>query len=229
MRKPIKIALAVCVMLFSLVSIYAAENAEFWNLGFSSDSRYFSFAQFWVANYSATANAELYFVDTARNQFVEGSGEQVSGSQQVAVGNNGRNAVLELVRSGTRYFDQYRINHLRQGRIIYINLQNEKSTSAVTFKDHLTNTAYTVNINQNNAIDGAAFTINGTVTKSSGKAQQLSVGLPNFFRPNVLSYSISQIILAPDESALVFVVEQVISDSSVRKTRFMIETVTLDQ
>ena len=62
--------LLLLALIVQSAALFAIDNAEFWNLGFSNDSRYFSFGQYWVTSDRFVANAEMNVIDVANNDFV---------------------------------------------------------------------------------------------------------------------------------------------------------------
>ena len=208
-------------------ALLASEQAEFWNLGFSQNGSIFAFAQYWVTTNGSAVNAELYIVDTARNTFVEGGQHQFQERYSLSAGNDGRNAVLKLIDQKDNDMRLHKINYLEQGRIIYLDLDDRNLNDSISFKDFENNKEYAIDLKQRVNENSAAFHINGRVRHANGAWQPFTVGLANYFRPDVLRYEIAQILVASD--AHVFVVEQLVSSRPQQtSTRYMVETAVID-
>lgn len=223
----------ICIILLciSTTALFALGNAEFWNLGFSADSRYVCFGQYWVESQGLHASAEMSVIDVARNSFVDDGRSYQRSSAPVSVGNNGRNAILDLIRTNNAILNRYAIEHTNQGRIIYVRVADTAQSGTIDFQDFQSNDRYSIRIV--NAINntGAAFHLQGIITRANGVQRPFSVGLPGYYRPNVQNYAIAQIIVAPNNRNYVFVIEQLIDqeDGGSLVIRYMIETLSVDQ
>ncbi len=204
------------------------ERAQFWNMGFSNNSQYFSFSQFWVNPQNSQVASELYMVDTGRNDFVNGGRDSYQSQGSLSPGNSGRNAALHLFRKRTALFEQYDINNTALGRLIYLLVNDHESSNRVSFRDFSTDNHYTVTINQRHNSRGAAFSIEAVVKYSDGTQRRLNIGLPNLYRKNIYNYRLAQVIVAPNERVLVFVIEQELDFQGSNRTRYMVETAVLD-
>ena len=221
--------LVVVVMLILPWPLLSSERAQFWNMGFSNNSKYFSFSQFWVNPKNSKAATELYVVDTGRNSFVNGGRDSYQSPTPLSPGNNGRNAALHLFRKRIALLEQYNINNVAQGRLIYLLVSDHESSNNVSFRDFSTGNHYTVTINQRNNPNGAAFSIEAVVKYRDGAERRLNIGLPNLYRKNIYDYRLEQVIVAPNERSLVFVIEQELDFQGSNRTRYMVETAVLDR
>lgn len=223
----------VCIILLCIptVSLFSLGTAEFWNLGFSADSRYVCFGQYWVEAQSLHANAEISVVDVVSNSFVDGGRTNLRSSTPVSAGNNGRNVMLDLIRRNNTRLNRYSIEHANQGRIIYLRITNTPQSNTINFQDFQSNSRYSIQLISSKNSTGAAFHLQGTITGTNGVQRPFSVGLPNYYRPNVQDYTIAQIIVAPNNRNYVFIIEQLINQESGRSpaVRYMIETLSIDQ
>lgn len=211
-------------------TLLALDDAEFWNLGFSADSRYVCFGQYWVDSDMLVANAEVSVVDVARNVFVPNGTGRLRGSIPVSIGSNGRNAVVDLIRTLQPIVSRHAIQHINQGRIIYLNIDDSKEHDAIDFKDFQTDDQYSVRLIERVNSSGAAFHIRGSLTRTNGTQRSFSVGAPDYYRPNVLGYDISQIVVAPNDRNYIFVIKQRLSrKDGAPVTRYMLETLSIDQ
>ena len=231
MLKKIITLIAAGLFVFSAIAA-ATERAEFWNLGFSGDSSTFAFGQYWLTNGGNGVSGSLYVVDTAGNRFVANGTGQYRDNLSPEIGNDGRNVIIKLYEQKRDLFAQYAINPLFQGRIIYLDLDADALNDTLSFKDFHSKRNYSVSLTQTTRGNTAAFSIAAAVTPSGAATRRYTIGLPNFFRSNVLRYEIAQIIVAPDDRTHVFVIEQLIDAESTAdnqlNTRYMVETVLIN-
>lgn len=228
-KKSLFLLLFILLFIVPAASLVALDDAEFWNLGFSADSRYMCFAQYWVDSRGLFANAEIRVVDVKRNSFVNNGEAQSRSTTPVSVGGNGRNSVLDLVRSTNAVLSRYAIEHVRRGRIIYLRVGGTPSSDMIEFQDFQSNNRYSIRLLSSQNSSGVAFHLQGHITKADGTRRDFSVGLPDYYRPNVVKYTVSQIIVAPDNRGHVFVIAQLVNaGKAVPVTRYMVETLSID-
>lgn len=223
------ILLFISLFIIPADSLAALDDAEFWNLGFSADSRYMCFAQYWVDSRGLFANAEIRVVDMKRNSFVSNGSAQLRSTMQVSVGGNGRNSVLDLVRGNNAVLSSYAIEHMRRGRIVYLRVGGGAASNTIDFQDFQSDNHYSIRLISSRNSSGVAFSIRGSITLADGTRRDFSVGLPDYYRPNVVSYTVSQIIVAPDNRSHVFVIEQLVDVGGIAPVaRYMVETLSID-
>lgn len=209
----------------------AGDIAAFVNLGFSDDSRYFMFGQFGITENNSFPYADLYIVDVRSNIFTPYGKKNFFAREAVEPGNSGMGALLNLVEQNIALKVKYNINHLATGRILYLLLNGDTPKETISFRDFNTGNTYNVRLFQNATGTGknisSSFHISATVTKSSGASASLNTGHPSFARTGVVKYKIKQIILAPDERSLVFVIEKEEIDTKGINIRYMVETAVI--
>ena len=66
-----KLILCFILILSMCLSVFAGDVAEYTDLGFSPDGKYFVFAQYGVTDKDFEPYAEIYTVDVAKNDFVK--------------------------------------------------------------------------------------------------------------------------------------------------------------
>ncbi len=214
------------VMATAVVS--AGDLATFQNLGFSADGRSFAFAQYGVAGEEATAFAEIYVVDVAGNVFVSNGTFDLESDIPLDLGQDGRGALYALLADAQATLGSRRIEHLRTGRPIYIQVDGEASSESLTFRDFSTQTRYEISLDQSSRVNGdrtqAAFSIEARLIRGDA-VETLQIGRPSLFRDDVESYRITQILSAPGDNGIVIVVERRSPDGSIR---YMVETASVD-
>lgn len=227
----VKRVLLICLLLLVAVVGFAGDIASFQNLGFSENGRYFVFGQYGVLEGSLKLYAELYAVDVRANRFVPNGTRTAEYDEKLEPGNNGIGALFTLFRSSDALIRQYDINHMKTGRLLYILVNGDEPKSHLEFRDFSTGRSYTIDLIQMRSGSddsvSSSFHVNLAVREKNGSQKYYTVGLPNYRRTGVLQYKIRRILLSPDGTSLVFVVEkEEVNDSGVN-VRYMVETVNI--
>jgi predicted secreted protein len=225
-----KILLSACILL-AATAAWSGDVAQFDNLGFSSDGRYFMFGQHGVLEKSSYPYAELAIVDVPANAFAPQGTRKVSYTKGVEPGATGLGALLNALGDAAPQKRQYRIDHLVTGRLLYLLVDGVNPAETLEFRDFQAGTKYAVTLVQTAGTkDGgpaAAFSLKVTVTGRDGKAKDCTVGNAGLARAGVKAYRVKQIILGPDGAALVFVIQKEEADGQGVNIRYMVETVRL--
>ncbi|HUX20822.1 MAG TPA: DUF2259 domain-containing protein [Spirochaetia bacterium] len=223
-------ALLGALMLFSHV-VFAGDVANFINLGFSPDAKYFLFGEYGV-NDNSNPYADIFGVNVSRNTFVPDGVESKTYSSEAGVGQDGMGALFTLFADYVPISKRYKIDHMLSGRDLYLLVNGEQPKPRLDFRDFVSNDQYIVTLNQFTYGSGqsvsSSFSIDLTIHSSKGTNLHYTVGLPNYHRPGVENYRIRKIILAPDKRSLVFIIEKHVRDKSGINVRFMVETVRTD-
>jgi predicted secreted protein len=227
---PKKALLSACILLVALLA-WAGDVAQFDNLGFSSDGRYFMFGQHGVLEKGSYPYAEVSVVDVPANAFVPGGVKKVSYTKAVEPGATGLGALLNALGDMAAVKRQYRIDHLATGRLLYLLVDGVDPAATLEFRDFPAGTSYAVTLVQaagtRDGQPAAAFSLKVTVTGRDGKARDLAVGNPGLQRAGVRAYRVKQVLLGPDGAALVFVIQKEETDGAAVNVRYMVETVRL--
>lgn len=221
--------LTLTLILLSFAGFLSAGDiATFENLGFSSDSGVFLFGQYGLSEEQAEPFAEIFAVDVAGNRFLRDGVFSLSSEEPLSLGQTGRGAFFALLGEAQTVIERESIDHLETGRPIYIRVSNGTIQERITFRDFNSNRRYDVRlIQEQRGADesvSAAFYLEVNVTDEDGATQSMQVGRPGFFRDGVARYQITQILMGPNETALVIVVERHAPDGSIR---YMVETTEL--
>ncbi len=224
-------------LLFIFVAMLAAggDIAMFENLGFSRDARVFLFGQYGIDAESSMPYADVYAVDLSSNSFVPGGvllSDELLGTDDavpLSLGQDGRGAMFRLIGEAGELIQRYDVNHLSNGRPIYIFVDGDEPKERIAFRDFNTDTRYSFVLyqEQRGAEDSleASFHIEFTVTYEDDRSKTVTVGRPGYFRPKVAQYRITQVLLSPDEDFIVIVVEKQSADGSIR---YMVETARIN-
>lgn len=226
--------LAVCSIIFTLSSVVmmnAGDVASFVNLGFSNDSRHFMFGFHGAEEESGRPYAEIFTIDVRANSFAPGGVKKEVFSQILQPGQGSEGAFFTLLERSGPASAKAGINHLKQGRILYILVNSAEAKDNLEFRDFNTGNHYKVKLAQKTQGKGAqaraAFHIELEVTLKDGRKVARTLGNPDRYRENVLAYRISSIIASPDESHLVFVMEKDHAARDGKSIRYMVETAPL--
>jgi predicted secreted protein len=225
-----KALLSVCILLVAAAA-WSGDVAQFDNLGFSSDGRYFMFGQHGILEKTSYPYAEIYIVDVPANAFVPQGTKKVSYTKAVDPGSTGLGALLNALDDMSAQKRQFRIDHLVTGRLLYLLVDGVNPAETLEFRDFQAGTRYAVTLVQTpGAKDGepaAAFSLKVTVTGRDGKARDVAVGNPGLQRAGVRTYRVKQVVLGPDGAALVFVIQKEELEGQSVNVRSMVETVRL--
>ncbi len=219
-----RLALVWALILLAATVVSAGDVAQFVNLGFSKDGKFFMFGQYGVAQKDASAWADTYIVDVPSNTYAPKGTESFAGTQPVDPGSNGLGALLNALAVSLPRTKQLRIDHLSTGRLLYILLDGAQAADSLEFRDFQTGRSYKVALTQSAGDGAASFSIAATVTDKDGTSRSFTAGNPSYARKGVKAYHIKQIILDPDGVSLVFVVQKEEQDSNGSNIRYMVET-----
>ena len=221
-----RLALVWVLLLLAALAASAGDVAQFVNLGFSKDARYFMFGQFGITENESTAWADTFIVDVRANVFAPRGTTEFAGARPVDPGGNGLGALLNALSASLPRTNQFRIDHLSTGRLLYVLLDGAEAANLLEFRDFQTGRSYTVTLTQLPAAGaaGASFNISIGVTEKDGTTRSFTAGDLGYRRKGVKSYHIKQIILAPDGASLVFIVQKQVQDTRGDNIRYMVET-----
>ena len=219
------LALVVCA------AASAGDMANFINLGFSENSRYYMFAQYGINTENFYPYADIFYVDVYNNKFVSNGVKSIEPEKAVEMGQTGFGAFLNLYASLGSKTRELKIDHLMTGRLIYLLIDGEKPKEELEFRDFVRGNKYKVNLIQKSYGSGknisSAFHLNVFITDKNGNTKSHIVGLPDYKRKGVIQYRIKQIMFSPDESGLVLVIEKEFYSEDGINVRYMVETVKL--
>ena len=222
-----KILVAV---VFSLCTsfIFSGEIAQYINLGFSSDSKYFMFGQYGITSENTKAFAESYIVDVARNIFIKDGVSKRVFNDKILPGQGGLGGLLTILEKSADIIEKTGINHISTGRVVYLLVNGEEPKERLEFRDFYKSDSYTVTLIQekfgtdNNV--SSSFHINLSITDKMDRVKTYTIGLPDFKRKDVTAYRIKQVLFTPSEEGIVFVIEKEMNGSKGKTIRYMVET-----
>jgi predicted secreted protein len=221
-------ALVGALFLLAALAASAGDVAQFINLGFSPDSRYFMFGQYGITQGTSAPWADSYIVDLPANSYAKKGVRQFSATRPVDPGSTALGALFNVLADGAAEKRQYRIDHLNTGRLLYILVDGAPPPDSIEFRDFQSGRSYKVELTQSSSTRGAevssSYSIAVTITEKDGKSRSLAAGDPTYRRPGVKAYHVKQIVLAPDGKSLVFIVQKEQQDTQGVNIRYMVET-----
>ncbi len=220
--------LVVALLLLGVSFAGANDVAAFANLGFSRDSEVFLFGQYGIGQDGVFA--DIYAVDVPRNVFLPGGRFSMTSNTEIGPGQSGVGALYTLIPETKPIVTSRSVDHLRQGRIIYLLINGaEPRSEQLSFRDFETGNRYEVTLIEETRGEGetmsAAFFIELDIEFANGTRDSFRVGRPGFFREDAQSYRIRQILLSPSGRSLVIVVEKVTQFAGGTRVRYMVETI----
>lgn len=219
-----RVTLIWALFLLAALGVSAGDIAQFVNLGFSADSKYFMFGQYGVSEKSSSPFAETFVVDVAKNVYAPRGARKVAYTRAAEPGASGLGALLTVLGDALPQTRQYGVDHLLTGRMLYILVDGAPSNEILEFRDFQTGRSYAVSLLR---AGSTSFHITASVTDKNGAVRTVVAGDPSIQRSGVKSYQIKQIILAPDGNSLVFVVQKEEQDTKGNNVRYMVETARL--
>jgi len=226
-------ALVVCILLSVGLAVWAGDIATFQNLGFSPNSRYLMFGQYGITDAASSPYADVFIVDIPGNSFVPNGVHSTAPKRVVEPFNNGIGALFTLLRDTTALVRKHAIDPLHHRPTAVHPLDGNEPKESLEFRDFESGAKYTVALFQSASGSGenvsSSFHIYMTRAKGSS-TQSYTIGRPSYPRKGVKRYTIRQVLIAPDERSLVFVVEKEEYNGSPAgySVRYMVETVRLN-
>lgn len=227
------------VLIFSLLhALYAGDSAVFVDEGFSQDGKVYVFGQYGVTDKNFQGWAELYAVDTEKNDYIDGEYFRIKPTS-VTKNKKGKDLYSDLI--GKSYFElkKYNLKNARPDKVLYIReSENKSSTDEILFKDFVSSVSndqafYSVKLFPSVKGDGvnvsSSFYIDLVKKDSEGNilARQ-KIGNPQITRKGVKSYKIERILSSQDGKSIVFIIEKTCEDKTGVNIRFMVETAKLN-
>jgi predicted secreted protein len=227
--------LALSVLIFNGLRLWAGDNASFVDLGFSPDGRIYMFAQYGVTSDSLRPWSELAVVDVPRNNFVEGGRVSYTHTRAVTNGQDGSGALYRLLARNGALADRYGVDFLLQGYPLYVSLETSDRAGDggefIEFRDFQAGASYKATLIPTLEGSGnnlkSSFFINLEKTSKDGSKRSYKVGTPTVKRPLISSYRIRKVVIAPQDGSLIFVIEMKKSGNGGFDIRYMVEALKL--
>ena len=142
------------IIFLSTACLFAGDIANFQNLGFSADSRYFMFGQYGINEKTSLPYADIFFVNVKSNTFLPQGVKHVQFREPVKPGNDGRGALFNLLEESYNLTKKYNISHIATGRFLYILLDGEEAKAELNFRDFQSGHKYNITLSQKSRGEG---------------------------------------------------------------------------
>jgi predicted secreted protein len=221
----------IAVLVFGGSYLWAGDNPTFVDLGFSADGKVYMYAQYGVESLVLRPWAELGVVDVPGNDFVPGGRVSYTHAQAIIPGQNGSGVLYRLLSRNSALTDRHGISFLSQGQTLYVSPETATGPETIEFRNFQTGVSYRASLNS--VIEGSgnnlrsSFSISLEKTGGNGAKRSYTVGAPQIKRPLITSYGIWKVLAAPQDAALIFVIETKKPVDGGFDIRYMVEAVTL--
>lgn len=231
-----KMMIAAMLLVGGSMGLWAGDVAVFKNLGFSPDSRYFQFAQYGIDANNQNPWVETYTVDVVKNDFTANGKARSTFPVGVTLGDDGLKGLFAHLEKYGSQRQKWKLDYLQQGRPFYFRVTGEANAQDydnLQVLDYKTGRQYNAvlkkTITPKGSTVSSSFFITLDVKDKAGKSLgTYKVGSPSVVRAGVQNYTIVQMILTPNERAIVFVIEKEENDGQGGlNLRLMVETITL--
>lgn len=224
--------IAIVTMTLALGSTaFAGDVATLVNLGFSPDSATFMFGFYGLDVANSKPYAELYFVDTRKNDFVSGGVFKGMYGSEMQPGWDPAGGFFKLFSDAAPMARKLRIDHLAQGRLVYLLVNGDSGPEALSFKDFDTGAQWDVALKQSVEDKSgsvlSSFGLEVSITGTDGKKTSVKAGNPSFKRKDVAKYTIKEILVAPDGKTVIAIIERLEKNGSGPSIRYMVESFRL--
>ena len=231
MLKKKKICTLAAIMFFGIQGLWAGDTATFVDLGFSPDGRTYIFAQYGVQSTTLRPWADLFVVDVTRNNFVSGGRINYIHSRPITAGQDGSGALHRVIAQNASIAERHNVNYNLQGKPLFIAMNDGIPGETIEFRDFENNISYRATLVPSFEGHGAglrsSFVINLESTTQSGARRTYTVGTPQVRRPLIESYRIRQVMVDPQSSSMIMVIEMRQRADENFNIRFMVEAVRL--
>jgi predicted secreted protein len=215
--------------------LWAGDTAVFVDLGFSPDGRTYMFGQYGVQSGTLRPWADLCIVDVPANSFVPGGRISYAHDSPVIAGQDGSGALFRIIARNAFLADRYGINFLYQGQPLYVHLENgliPPGGEVIEFRDFEKGISFRAALSTSTEGYGAnaksSFHISLERQDRNGAARNYVVGNPQIKRPNIISYRIRKVMIAPRDGSIVFVIEtKKQNPDGSTDIRYMVETLRM--
>ena len=224
--------LSITLLMSLSICIYAGDVANFLNLGFSPNGKYFLFGEHGVENGFQRAYANMWLVNVERNEFVKGG--KYSGEYDTVIepGESSIGGLLKLLDKAKTKVTNSRIDYLDQGRPLYVRINESGDVNSLNFRDFTTGFTYKLDLKKSvrvtNETSYSSFSIILETIDNNGVSRVFNIGNPNYERKGVNDYKIDRILHSSRGSNLVIVISKFVENGKDVNVRYMVETISLN-
>ena len=226
------ISFALCVSL-CCAALSAGDVATFVDKGFSEDGKYYVFGQYGRTDKKYQGWAEIYQVDIAKNDWVDGGVFKINPTA-VTADKAGVDVYESLEGKNYYYLRDLKCKVADADRVLYIlDDVNKTGTDEIVFTDFNNSTVdspNTFHIQLVPTINGKGKNVKSSfyiwVEKKDADGNTISktkVGSPDVVRSGISNYKIERIMCDPSQTNFIFVIEKIQEDDTGISIRYMVE------
>jgi len=199
--------------LSALSALWGGDTAVFVDLGFSASGTSYMFAQYGVQADSLQPWAELFLVDTEKNDFVPGGKLSFTHTSPISAAQDGAGAFYRLLTRNIALAERYGVDFLSRGELLYLSPLSATAAAAGAiefrnFNDQVSYKAVLISTVENSGKAlKSSFYITLESTTARGVKKSYTAGSPTIKRPLIAGYQIRKVIFFPPSGTLVFVIE----------------------
>jgi predicted secreted protein len=220
----------VALVLACSQAVFAGDVATLVNLGFSPDSTSFMFGFYGLDTANGKPYAELYLVDTRKNDFHPGGVFKGMYGAELKPGWDPAGGFYKLFSDAVPVARKYKIDHLAQGRLVYLLIDGIDGPDTLSFKDFdsgaLWNVVLKESVEEKAGMVSSSFGLEVSV-EAGGRKSSVKAGNPMIKRKGVANYTVREIVVAPDGRTVVVLVERLEKNAQGNFIRYMVETFRL--
>ena len=228
-----KIGLILIAFLATSLNLFAGDVATFVDGGFSADGKYYVFGQYGKTDKKFQGWADIYQVDIAKNDYVDGGVFKIKPSA-VTSDKTGLEVYESLEAKNYYYLSKLKCEKPNMDHVLYIlDDVNKTGTDEIVFTDFRNSDIEnqdTYHIKLIPTVNGSgknvksSFYINLEKRDCNGNViASKKVGSPDIVRKGVYNYKIERIICDKSEKNLIFIVEKMMEDDAGVSIRYMVE------
>lgn len=218
-------------MLAAATAASAGDVATLVKLGFSPDSATFMFGFYGLDSSNGKPYAELYLVDTRKNDFVPGGVFKGMYGSELKPGWDPAGGFYKLFSDAVPTARARRIDHLNQGRLVYLLVDGASGPDTLSFKDFETGAQWEMilkeTVEEKAGATVSSFGLQVTLTSADGKKSVVKAGNPSIKRKGVVDYTIREVVVAPDGKTVVALIERLEKSPAGSSVRYMAESFRL--
>ena len=220
-------------LLFSCAVLSAGDVATFVDKGFSADGKYYVFGQYGRTDKKYQGWAEIFQVDIAKNDWVDGGVFKINPTA-VTADKAGVDVYQSLEGKNYYYLRNLNCKVANADQVLYIlDDVNKTGTDEIVFTDFNNSTVdspNTFHIQLIPTINGKGKSVKSSfyiwVEKKDADGNTISktkVGSPDVVRSGISNYKIERIMCDPSQTNFIFVIEKIQEDDTGISIRYMVE------
>ncbi len=233
-----KLIICAMTLLFCCSALSAGDVATFVDKGFSEDGKYYVFGQYGRTDKKYQGWAEIYQVDIAKNDWVDGGVFKIKPTA-VTADKAGVEVYEALEGKNYYYLRDLKCSVANADHVLYIlDDVNKTGTDEIVFTDFNNSTVDspdTFHIQLVPTINGKGKNVKSSfyiwVEKKDSNGNTIfktKVGSPDVVRSGISGYKIERIMCDPTEKNFIFIVEKIQEDDTGISIRYMVEATKIE-